>query len=213
LVVAKLLGQHHHHHTDDVTNPDHHHHKTTRESLDEKLNEDDLPQPTCCGGPDPVARLEKFQKMASVLQHEAEGDVDDSDDDDDNERISTDDQSDDNNESKEKSSVNSTERDVDEKAVDDNAERVQQENVDERTESGSDAAEQKMEQEKHKLQKMGLNTALAIGLHNFPEGLATFVAAVHDPAVGVVLAVAIALHNIPEGEFVSCIHNTEIYRF
>jgi zinc transporter ZupT len=51
-----------------------------------------------------------------------------------------------------------------------------------------------------KLQKMGLNTALAIGLHNFPEGLATFVAALEDPAVGVVLAVAIAIHNIPEGK-------------
>lgn len=42
-------------------------------------------------------------------------------------------------------------------------------------------------------------TALAIGLHNFPEGLATFVATLSDPAVGIALAVAIAIHNIPEG--------------
>lgn len=55
------------------------------------------------------------------------------------------------------------------------------------------------EEERKKLVKMGMNTALAIGLHNFPEGLATFVAAVADPAVGTVLAVAIAIHNIPEG--------------
>jgi ZIP family zinc transporter len=46
---------------------------------------------------------------------------------------------------------------------------------------------------------MSLNTALAIGIHNFPEGLATFVAALGDPKVGAVLAVAIAIHNIPEG--------------
>jgi len=55
------------------------------------------------------------------------------------------------------------------------------------------------EEERKKLVKMGMNTALAIGLHNFPEGLATFVAAVNDPTVGLVLAVAIAIHNIPEG--------------
>lgn len=42
-------------------------------------------------------------------------------------------------------------------------------------------------------------TAVAIGLHNFPEGLATFVATLADPAVGAALAVAIAIHNIPEG--------------
>lgn len=52
---------------------------------------------------------------------------------------------------------------------------------------------------KKKLQSMGLITALAIGLHNFPEGLATFVAALDSPVVGVSLAIAIAIHNIPEG--------------
>merc|ERR1712072_176356 len=54
-----------------------------------------------------------------------------------------------------------------------------------------------------KLQKMGLMTALAIGIHNFPEGLATFVATLHDPNVGAALAVAIGIHNIPEGLCVS----------
>lgn len=53
--------------------------------------------------------------------------------------------------------------------------------------------------EQRRLVKMGLNTAVAIALHNFPEGLATFVAALHDPSVGAVLAVAIGIHNIPEG--------------
>lgn len=55
----------------------------------------------------------------------------------------------------------------------------------------------------HKLMRMGLMTALAIGIHNFPEGLATFLAALHDPSLGVAIAVAIALHNIPEGISVS----------
>lgn len=55
----------------------------------------------------------------------------------------------------------------------------------------------------HKLMRMGLFTALAIGIHNFPEGLATFLAALHDPGLGVAIAVAVALHNIPEGISVS----------
>ena len=50
-----------------------------------------------------------------------------------------------------------------------------------------------------KLVRMGLMTAVAIGIHNFPEGLATFVATLSDPSVGLALAVAIAIHNIPEG--------------
>jgi len=50
---------------------------------------------------------------------------------------------------------------------------------------------------------MGLFTALAIAIHNFPEGLATFLAALHDPGLGIAIAIAIALHNIPEGISVS----------
>lgn len=54
-----------------------------------------------------------------------------------------------------------------------------------------------------KLMRMGLFTAMAIGIHNFPEGLATFLAALQDPSLGVAIAIAIALHNIPEGISVS----------
>lgn len=54
-----------------------------------------------------------------------------------------------------------------------------------------------------KLMRMGLFSALAIGIHNFPEGLATFIAALQDPTLGVSIAVAIAIHNIPEGIAVS----------
>ncbi len=55
----------------------------------------------------------------------------------------------------------------------------------------------------HKLHRMGLFTALAIAIHNLPEGLATFLAAMHDPGLGIAIAVAVALHNIPEGISVS----------
>jgi ZIP family zinc transporter len=53
----------------------------------------------------------------------------------------------------------------------------------------------------HKLMRMGMFTALAIAIHNFPEGLATFLAALEDPSLGI--PIAIALHNIPEGISVS----------
>lgn len=53
------------------------------------------------------------------------------------------------------------------------------------------------------LLRTGLFTALAIAIHNFPEGLATFLAALQDPGLGAAIAVAVALHNIPEGISVS----------
>lgn len=55
----------------------------------------------------------------------------------------------------------------------------------------------------HKLMRMGMFSALAIGIHNFPEGLATFTAALKDPTLGLAITVAIAIHNIPEGIAVS----------
>jgi len=54
-----------------------------------------------------------------------------------------------------------------------------------------------------RLLRMGLFSALAIGIHNFPEGLATFMGALSDPALGISIALAIAIHNIPEGIAVS----------
>jgi ZIP family zinc transporter len=53
------------------------------------------------------------------------------------------------------------------------------------------------------LMRTGLFTALAIGIHNFPEGLATFASALSDVKLGVFIAVAIAIHNVPEGIAVS----------
>lgn len=51
---------------------------------------------------------------------------------------------------------------------------------------------------KKKLLRMWLFSALAIWIHNFPEGLVTFIWALDDPALWVSLAIAIAIHNIPE---------------
>ncbi len=54
--------------------------------------------------------------------------------------------------------------------------------------------------EKNKgLLKMGMFTALAIAIHNFPEGIATFMSVIIDPTIAVPIVVAIAIHNIPEG--------------
>lgn len=57
--------------------------------------------------------------------------------------------------------------------------------------------------EEHKLLRMGIFSALAIAIHNFPEGFATFIGALNNPVLGVSIAVAIAIHNIPEGLAVS----------
>ena len=53
------------------------------------------------------------------------------------------------------------------------------------------------------LHRMGIFSAVAIAIHNFPEGLATFIGGLQDPALGLSIAVAIAIHNIPEGIAVS----------
>ncbi|MDZ4197479.1 MAG: zinc transporter ZupT, partial [Candidatus Izemoplasmatales bacterium] len=54
-----------------------------------------------------------------------------------------------------------------------------------------------------KLMRMGVFTAIAIMIHNFPEGLATFITALQEPTLAIPIAVAIAIHNIPEGIAVS----------
>ncbi len=58
-------------------------------------------------------------------------------------------------------------------------------------------------QNSSKLLRMGTLSALAIAIHNFPEGMATFLALYKDPSIGIPIAVAIAIHNIPEGISVS----------
>jgi ZIP family zinc transporter len=66
-----------------------------------------------------------------------------------------------------------------------------------------DIADAEMHKKNKKLARMGIFSALAIAIHNFPEGLATFTAGLADPTVAIPIAVAIAIHNIPEGIAVS----------
>ena len=49
------------------------------------------------------------------------------------------------------------------------------------------------------LHRLGVMSALAIAIHNFPEGIATFIGALNDPQMGAGITFAIAIHNIPEG--------------
>ncbi len=58
-------------------------------------------------------------------------------------------------------------------------------------------------QHQDKLIRSGKLFALAIAVHNFPEGMAVFTSALTDPLTGVSIALAIAIHNIPEGITVS----------
>jgi ZIP family zinc transporter len=58
-------------------------------------------------------------------------------------------------------------------------------------------------QSPERLRRTGLLLALGIGIHNFPEGMATFAGSLKDVRVGMAIAVAIAIHNIPEGLAVS----------
>lgn len=122
-----------------------------------------------CPCDDPVKLLDNVQRMADVLEHETEDTA------------------------KQEPKTGETVAQIDNSSQPVES-KTQIESEDE------EMVEDKVENEEaQRLHKMGLNTAIAIGLHNFPEGLATFVAALDDPKVGAVLAVAIAIHNIPEG--------------
>ena len=59
--------------------------------------------------------------------------------------------------------------------------------------------QEEVRRENNRMAQMSYKTAFAVALHNFPEGLATFVAALSNPKLGLVLAIGIAIHNIPEG--------------
>ena len=63
----------------------------------------------------------------------------------------------------------------------------------------SDLTASKTGQHDAVLQRMGILMALAIGIHNFPEGLATFTSTLDSLHMGAAIAIAIAIHNIPEG--------------
>ena len=66
-------------------------------------------------------------------------------------------------------------------------------------------AVEEMDSPRHKdrLLRSGMIFALAVGIHNFPEGMAVFISSLANPETGISIAVAIAIHNIPEGITVS----------
>lgn len=67
-----------------------------------------------------------------------------------------------------------------------------------------EASDAHMQERQNKaLLRIGVFVALAIAIHNFPEGLATFLLVLDDPEIGIALAIAVAMHNIPEGIAVS----------
>ena len=49
------------------------------------------------------------------------------------------------------------------------------------------------------LHRVGLMSAIVIAIHNFPEGMVTFLTALTDASLAIPIAVAIAIHNVPEG--------------
>jgi zinc transporter ZupT len=55
------------------------------------------------------------------------------------------------------------------------------------------------EREKHEIKRASLWTMIAVTIHNFPEGLATFVSTVAEPRLGLLVGFAVALHNLPLG--------------
>ena len=58
---------------------------------------------------------------------------------------------------------------------------------------------EKCDHHMHKIKRAGIVTAIAVAVHNFPEGIANFFVASQDLSIGIPLALAIAIHNIPEG--------------
>ncbi len=56
---------------------------------------------------------------------------------------------------------------------------------------------------KKNLLRTGVFTAVALAVHNFPEGFATFASSLQNAKLGISIAVAVAIHNIPEGIAVS----------
>jgi len=66
-----------------------------------------------------------------------------------------------------------------------------------------DHSDMKKRSKNNELLRLGMFSAFAVGIHNFPEGLATFASALKDDMLGISIAFAVAIHNIPEGIAVS----------
>lgn len=87
--------------------------------------------------------------------------------------------------------------------LDENCELLKDGNCKNKISNSFEGDDVESEQKRSRLMRTGLFTALAIAIHNFPEGLATFVSALQEPSLAIPIVVAIAIHNIPEGIAVS----------
>mmetsp|Transcript_14021 Transcript_14021/g.19917 ORF Transcript_14021/g.19917 Transcript_14021/m.19917 type:complete len:403 (+) Transcript_14021:166-1374(+) len=198
ILVRWFSGETHAHHQEDMGDIE----ISWNENAAEAEEPQEVTTPHCIGcAEDPVAELEEWQRMADkeieatadqekTIENSANNDGSDknSDIESGEEKSSSDDlQEDKHIESKNQSGSNNV-------VVIENAAAQGKDLF-----SPPPPSKEHPEHQKKKLVKMGLSTALAIALHNFPEGLATFVAALSDPSVGAVLAIAIGIHNIPEG--------------
>jgi zinc transporter ZupT len=176
VVHSLLLGSHH-------KGVDQHDHQHTG---DEASSDDMGPAPVCCTS-DTGAQIDKLQRMGEEIE----------------EREHSHSHAQDaplqlGHSPGDKAKATSDDEDDDSEALDD------MEEAEDFSVSGQDHNHLSPE-ERRRLNRMSLNTAIAIAMHNFPEGLATFVAALDDPRVGAVLAIAIAIHNIPEGKTLECL--------
>lgn len=197
-LVKCLSGEHHRHHVDDpatMSNIE----ATDKDKCDDEEEEFVVPHCVgCCD--DPVGELNKWQQRATEeLQYKDGTDTKTSDSlianetgtnssDNDGRNIPRDHDSDLSNSDGNHCGSNCDSFKENEGPTDETGNTVVVEN-----------APMSADREQKKLMTMGLSTAVAIGLHNFPEGLATFVSALADTSVGAVFAVAIGIHNIPEG--------------
>uniref|UniRef100_A0A7S2E0S1 Uncharacterized protein n=1 Tax=Helicotheca tamesis TaxID=374047 RepID=A0A7S2E0S1_9STRA len=174
VLVRCFSGEHHHHHSHDISIPHESNAGPGLKNDDKKSEEAEIIAPHCVGcSDDPVGELQEWHEKAEkeVKEHNNKSVT-----------VASGELSGDQNVMEEGASLS----DVESKA-------------DEFNDEDGPVVDDTPPNEHKKLVKMGISTAIAIGLHNFPEGLATFVAALDDPKVGGVLAVAIGIHNIPEG--------------
>mmetsp|Transcript_28020 Transcript_28020/g.58157 ORF Transcript_28020/g.58157 Transcript_28020/m.58157 type:complete len:397 (-) Transcript_28020:180-1370(-) len=191
VVVTLLSGghHHHHHHGNDLKDPS----QLERESCN---NESEAPAPVTVGcSDDPVAELNEWHKRAEQeINAPLENTV--------NDNLSVGEsfsRDDDLGETDDSLKGGAHLRELEGDAFEENSERVKNAQSSVEIENAPNTKGEHHHDDRKQLSRMGLNTALAIAIHNFPEGLATFVAALDDPSVGVVLGIAIGIHNIPEG--------------
>mmetsp|Transcript_2263 Transcript_2263/g.3614 ORF Transcript_2263/g.3614 Transcript_2263/m.3614 type:complete len:401 (+) Transcript_2263:230-1432(+) len=194
ILVKWFSGETHTHHHEDMGDVQ----ISWNENVAEQEETQEVTTPHCIGcAEDPVAELEEWQRMADIeieANREQEETIENSANNDDSDKNSD-----------EESGGKISNEDFRENNEPKNQTGSNVVVIENAAAPGSDLfsppppSKEHPEHQKKKLVNMGLSTALAIALHNFPEGLATFVAALSDPSVGVVLAVAIGIHNIPEG--------------